>query len=363
MKNMLSQKFPPDLSSIFDEELANQLANTQGALGRLSQLSPLLPNPDLLMRPILAKEAESSSQLEGTQASLEDAYKIDLVEQTPEKRNEAQEIRNYEQAMLNGLKLLKQYPLNNFLIRSIHKTLMSHVRGKDKYPGQFRPDNVYIGQKGTNIDAARYVPPDATHIPQLMDDFERYLSQKGNTNILIMCGVLHYRFEAIHPFKDGNGRVGRLLISLFLIDRGLLSSPILYPSGFFERHKQRYMSALSKVDKNENWRSWLLYFLKGIENQSSVSLKIGLKIHNLFKRARKLIEKERASMNLIRVLEYTFKQPYISAPRLRAINIPQASGYRYLNILAKKGLLKEIGTWHKQKVYANEKLLSILRKI
>ena len=361
-KTLINHTFPPDLSGIYNEELANQLAQTQAAIASLKQMSRLLHNPNLLMRPILAKEAESSSQLEGTQASIDDAYKIDIIDQSPEKRNEALEIRNYEQAMLTGLGMIKRYELNNFVIREIHKTLLKGVRGKNKHPGEFRKGDVWIGKEGTSKGEARYIPPDATQVPGLMDRLEKFVKNRGKVNPLIASAVIHHRFEGIHPFEDGNGRTGRLLISLFLIKEGLLTTPILYPSGFFEKNKKEYMNNLSKVDQQEEWYPWVLFFLQALQNQAEVALDLGLEIDSLFKQSRSLIENETAGLNLIRVLEHTFIQPYITAPIIsKAMQYTVKSCDK--QTLSEKEVISEVGTFKKQRVFANKKLVNILKKI
>ncbi|MEK9181642.1 MAG: Fic family protein [Patescibacteria group bacterium] len=364
MSNILAHKFPPDLSNIYDEELANQLAQTQGWIGSLKQTPRLLTNASLLMRPILGKEAEASSQLEGTQASIDDVFKMGIIGQTSEKKHEALEILNYEKAMLEGIEILKKFDLNNFLIRSIHKTLLRGARGKSKNPGEFRKKAVWIGQSGTGKGEARYVPPDPVHVEQLMENLEKFIATSNHMNPLIVAGVIHHRFEAIHPFEDGNGRVGRLLITLYLIKRELLEIPILYPSGYFEKHKRYYMSALSKVDKKQDWRSWMLFFLKGLEEQAKVSLKLSTKIDELFKRSKAKIETETAGLGLIKALEATFSRPYITAPILsKMTGIPRPTCVRYLNKLAEKRIINDRGIQIKQRIYANDKLRSILNKI
>jgi Fic family protein len=215
--SILDHTFPPNLKDIYTEELANQLANTQGAIASLNQLDRLLHNPNLLMHPILGKEAESSSQLEGTQASIEDAYKIDIMDQA-EEENEAVEIRNYERAMYAGLAILEKMPLDKFAIREVHKTLLSGARGKEKHPGEFRKGDAWIGQKGTKKGESRYVAPDAAQVDPLVEQLVDYIQNPGKTHPLLVCGVLHHRFEAIHPFEDGNGRSGSVDL-LYLIKK------------------------------------------------------------------------------------------------------------------------------------------------
>ncbi|MEM9336413.1 MAG: Fic family protein [Patescibacteria group bacterium] len=363
-KTLLEHVFPPKLGEIYDEDFANQLAETQGAVKSLLQTSRLLQNPDLLMAPILAKEAESSSQLEGTQASIVDAYQIDLTEQTAEKRNDALEIRNYESAMRKGLVALKKYGLNEMAIREMHKTLMTGVRGEDKSPGEYRKKEVWIGKLGTSKGKARYLPPDPVHVPKMMEVLSSYVKDAGKTNPLVACGVIHHRFEAIHPFEDGNGRVGRLLITLYLVDQGLLDMPILYPSGYFEENKSDYMDALSKVDKKEEWKTWLLFFLKGIQFQAELSLQLVLKIDSLYKDAFEKATAQSTNINLIKVLDYSFCNPFFTVPFIvRFTDIPSSTVQRYVEILEKLGVIEHSGTFKKQKVYVNRKLVDILREI
>ncbi len=362
--SILDHTFPPHLVDIYTEELANQLANTQGAIGSLNQLDRILHNPNLLMHPILGKEAESSSRLEGTQASIGDAYKINILEQTKEEVIDASEIVNYEEAMLVGLKIIKNYPLNKLVMREVHKTLLQGVRGKEKHPGQFRKDDAWIGQEGTKKGESRYVAPDATHVEGLLNSLEDFILNYGTIHPLIAAGVIHHRFEGIHPFEDGNGRTGRLFITLFLIKNEVLKLPILYPSGYFEKNRDEYMDALSSVDQNQEWYKWLLFFLKGLEEQAKLSLEIGLKIDNLFKTSREKIQKENANIGLIRVLEHMFKKYYVTAPLVsKATSIPLTTCKRYLETLSKHKVIQDLSIHKNQRVFANIGLLQILDSI
>lgn len=361
---ILTHTFPPNLAGIYDQKMANQLAVTHAAIAALNQMSKRLHNPTLLMRPILAKEAESSAQLEGTQASIEDAYKIDVVNQTPEKRNEAIEIRNYEEAMLYGIKILDQTELNQLLIREMHKTLMQGARGQKKHPGELRKGDVWVGALGTTKEKARYLPPDAAHIPQLLESLQDFINNRGDLHPLLACGIIHHRFEAIHPFEDGNGRTGRLLISLYLISQGLIDLPILYPSGYFEKDKDAYIDSLARVDQKEDWYSWLLYFLKAMEVQANLSSKIATEIDTLFKTSRSKIEDERANLNLIRVLEHLFVRPFVTSAILnKDLSIPRTTCERYLQILKEKNIVEDLGIIKREKVFANYQLFTLLNSI
>lgn len=361
--NLLDHQFPPKLN-IYTEELANQLANTQGAIGSLNQLDRILYNPDLLMHPIIGKEAEASARLEGTPATIDDAYKIDILEQTSSERNEALEIRNYEDAMFTGLRIIKNYPVNKLTMREIHKVLLDGVRGRNKHPGAFRKGDAWIGEEGTKKGEARYIAPDAAHLPGLLDSLEAFIQNYGTTHPLIVAGIIHHRFEAIHPFEDGNGRTGRLLITLFLIKNNILKLPILYPSGYFEKNKPKYINALGAVDNEENWYLWILFFLKAMEYQANLALELGNSIDNLYKESKAKVEHEKANINLIKVLEHMFKRYYVTAPLVsKATNIPLTSCKRYLEILAKNEVIIDLAIHKNQRVYANIKLLQILKNI
>lgn len=318
------------------------------------------------MRPILAKESESSSKLEGTQASLDDAYKegIDILTHDNVIKDDAREILSYERAMLKGLEILPSTKINSHFIRSINKVLLTNARGEHKNPGKYRSIDVHIGAEGSSRQDARYIPPSHLHIDPLMNNLEAFINDATTLHPLIACALIHHRFEAIHPFEDGNGRTGRLLISLFLIKVNILTYPILYPSGYFEKFKEDYMNCLSAVDKNEDWYQWILFFLHALEEQAKVALSVGLDINNLFRNSRSKIENETAGLNLIRVLEYSFTKPYITASSLvKDTNIPQSSCERYLAKLVAKEILIDIGIINKKRVYVNLDLLKILRAI
>jgi len=365
--SILNHTFPPDLEKIYNANFANQLAKTQAAIVTLNQARNLLHNPTLLMKPILVKEAEASSRLEGTQATIEDVYKNDIEDQSINKKEDVLEIRNYERAMLRGIDLVRNTKkLNNFVIREIHKVLLNGVRGEKKNPGKFRENPVWIGEDGTGVEKARYIAPEHIHIQSLMELLESYvnLSTEIDINPLIACGVLHHRFEAIHPFQDGNGRTGRLLISLYLIHRGILTEPMLYASGYFESNKSEYINQLSKVDKNEDWQSWLLYFLIGLEKQANKSMELALAINTLFKNAELRIQKTKYKIALIQALEYCFVKPIITAPILeRATGITVSSSKRYLSKLCEEEIIRDVGIIKNQRVYINTKLIDTLKNI
>lgn len=361
--SIFDQKFPPDLDSLWGRNFALQLAATQGSISALNQAASLLVNPNLLMRPLLGKEAESSSRLEGTQASIEDVYKAQVIV-NPDIKDDVSEILNYQQALLNGQDVIKDRPLDQALIREVHKTLMQGVRGQDKGPGKFRTENVWIGEDGTGKGSARYIPPDFLHIDGLMAELISFIRQ-SDLPPLIVCAIMHQRFEAVHPFKDGNGRTGRSLITLYLLKSGTLDKPMLYPSGYFEKSKEGYIDALHAVDTREDWPQWIMFFLKGLQSQADLSLAIAREIDGLLKFYRELLEKESAHLQLYRVLQYCFMQPYVTAPLVvRNLNIPAQTVRRYLENLSTKRILIHVDTLPRgEKIYANHALLKVLSKI
>jgi Fic family protein len=360
---LLTNTFPPDLKNIWNEEFAIKLADAQGALGGLNEAVSLLHNPNLLMRPLLDKEAESSTRLEGTQASVEDVYKSEFIE-NPDKKDDVAEVVNYQKALVHGYETIKERPLNQFLIKQLHKTLMSGVRGDSKSPGKYRKDDVWIGEDGTDLGDARYVPPSAFHVQGLMDNLFKLINDE-TIHPVIGAGLIHYQFEAIHPFKDGNGRTGRLLITLYLLKRKALRAPLLYPSGYFEKNRKNYVDALHSVDISQDWESWLGYFTEGIKTQAKLSLIVARDIDGLFKKHRDKVKNESAHLGLLQLLEYCFIQPYVTVSLIVSrLDIPSNTVRRYLDTLEEHGIIEHIDTHSRgQKIYANLELLSILRKI
>jgi Fic family protein len=360
--DILTHNFPPNLDRLWTREFAHQLAATEGAVSGLNQAVTLLHNPNLLMRPLLGKEAESSSRLEGTQASAEDVYIAELSDDT--KTGDVQEIVNYQDALVHGVKMIEKRPLSQMVIRDVHKTLMTSVRGENKSPGAYRARNVWIGAQGTDMGEARYVPPEAIHISGLMQKLEDFI-KKGEIHPLIASGIIHHRFEAIHPFEDGNGRTGRLIITLYLLKTGKLAKPMLYPSGYFEKNRTAYMDALHAVDTSEDWYSWLMFYLKGIEEQAKLSLKLARDIDALYRKKKSLIEETKSQIGLLNVLELCFIQPYLSVQYASTkLSLPPNSVRRYIEILEKKEILTHTSTVKRgERIYSNAELLQILRAI
>jgi Fic family protein len=263
----LPDPLPPRLP--LDLPLARQLSEADQALGELAGVGRMLPNPHLLIRPFLSREAVLSSRIEGTVTRLDQLF---LFEAQPEEVHhpaDAEEVRNYVRAVEHGLTQVRRgAPFTLQLLREVHQILLSGVRGGERRPGQIRSCPVLLGQAGQTYEEARFIPPCHTALDPLLRDFVRFLREDRTLPVVLQLALMHYQFETIHPFNDGNGRVGRLLITLMLCERGCLPEPLLYLSAFFERHRQEYYDRLLEVSRRGAWNDWLLFFAGGVAEQA-----------------------------------------------------------------------------------------------
>jgi len=256
---------------VADPELTDLLGRADRALGELNAFSQLIPDIDFFIRMHVAKEATQSSRIEGTQTNIEDAFK-DATDLSPELRDDWAEVQNYIHAINTAIKSLETLPLSSRLLRQTHAVLMAGVRGERKQPGEFRTSQNWIG---VSLKNAVFVPPHHEHMPELMSDLERLLhADNFFAHPLIRIAIAHYQFETIHPFLDGNGRLGRLMISLYLASAGLLHKPALYLSDYFERNKTAYVDHLMAVRQGNHLRAWLVFFLFGVEETARASVAV-----------------------------------------------------------------------------------------
>jgi len=253
---------------VADPELTDLLGRADRALGELNAFGQLVPDIDFLIRMYVAKEATQSSRIEGTQTDIEDAFK-DAADLDPEERDDWAEVQNYIRAINFAIEALATLPLSSRLLRQTHAILMEGVRGERKQPGEFRVSQNWIG---VSLKNAVFVPPHHEHVPDLMSDLERFLhAREFFVHPLIRIAIAHYQFETIHPFLDGNGRLGRLMISLYLASEGLMRKPALYLSDYFERNKTAYVDHLMAVRQGHHLRDWLVFFLYGVEETARAS--------------------------------------------------------------------------------------------
>ncbi len=333
---------PPTLT--FDDDLVLMLSRADAALSELSGLGRVLPNPHLLISPMVRREAVQSSKIEGTQASLSDILLDEATPAQAEAGNAAdlREVHNYVTALEHGIVRLKDLPLSLRLVRELHGKLMAGVRGDKATPGEFRRSQNWIGPAGSNLMNAPYVPPPVDEMTELLADWERYLHVRDRTPDLVQCAIMHEQFEAIHPFLDGNGRVGRLMITLFLIERGRLSQPLLYLSDFVECHRSDYYDLLQRVRTHGEWIPWLRYFLTGVERTA----------RDAALRARRLLELRETMMRKAEraLVDQLFVNPYITISKAaEVLGVSQPTATKVLKKLEADGVLKETTrrTWGK----------------
>ncbi len=328
---------------IADAKLQTLLGQADRVLGELNAFSQLVPDIEFFIRTYVVKEATQSSKIEGTQTSIEDAFKSaeDLL---PEKRDDWAEVQNYIHAINYAIDSLEKLPLSNRLLKETHAILMDGVRGQTKKPGEFRVSQNWIG---VSLKNAVFVPPHHTHVPELMSDLEKFLHDNQiNVPPLIKIAVAHYQFETIHPFLDGNGRLGRLMISLYLASEGLLGRPALYLSDYFERNKTAYVDHLMAVREGHHMREWIVFFLHGIKETAESSISVFREILALKER----IEREvlprfshRRQDNAQRLMRYLYERPVLDIKAVCQLldTVPNTAS-ALVNDLVKYDVLKEV---------------------
>jgi Fic family protein len=314
---------PPEID--YDSGLVLALSRADASLSELSGLGRLLPNPHLLIGAYVRKEAVLSSRIEGTTTDLSELLKDEAGAELPSRDpDDVREVRNYVRALEYGVNRLQGLPLSLRLVREIHERLMSGVRGDRATPGEFRRSQNWIGAPGSKPDTASYVPPPVDEMQICLNEWEKFLHERDQMPELVQCALIHEQFEAIHPFLDGNGRVGRLLITLFLIERERLSQPLLYLSAFIERYRQEYYELLQGVRTRGDWRSWILYFLRGVEQISKGGVERSGRMLQLRERLRARVPGKRYATQL---LEKLFENPYVTVAgtaKLLKVTVPTA---------------------------------------
>jgi Fic family protein len=338
------------------------LSKADRALGELNGLGANLPNPHLLIRPFLRKEAVLSSRIEGTRASLEDIYAYEAVQLSFfEGENDVREVHNYVSALEYGLERLNSIPVSLRLIKEIHARLMEGVRGEVWTPGEFRRSQNWIGSPGSTLETAEYVPPPVAEMLEALSDLEKFIHASSDLPPLVRLALIHYQFEAIHPFLDGNGRIGRLLLVLLLCAWDLLSQPLLYLSAYFEANRPAYYEGLLAVSQKGAWQEWLIYFLNGVEVQSQDAVQRIHRLRKLQTSYQVQVQTERASARLLRLVDFLFTQPILTVRQVEAeldINYPAAQ--RYVERLEVMGLLREITGHARNRVYRADEVIKIL---
>lgn len=346
---------PPDLPPKveWDAELISVLSAADRALGQLAGLGRTLPNPHLLIRPFTHREAVLSSQIEGTQASLSDLYLFEVSTKIELKAPDVREVSNYVEALEYGLQRVPTLPLSRRLICELHARLMDGVRGAQRSPGEFRRQQVWIGPEGSSVDQARFVPPPpGPELDRILNTFERYLQTPSDLPPIIRLAIVHYQFEAIHPFVDGNGRIGRLLITLMLCLDGILPQPLLYLSAYFERHRRMYYDLLLAVSQRNAWHDWLTFFCRGVASEAMDAVDRARRLMELQARYTRTIGTRRTSALSIKLVEMLFERPAITvATAAAALGVTPVAAQRHIDHLCAAGIIEEITGQRRNRVY------------
>ena len=335
------------------------LDNASRTVASLAAIGENMQNPHLLISPMMRREALLSSRIEGTIASLSDVLSHEAARKS-RPNDDVEEVINYVNALDLGISLLANVPISYRLVNDVHGVLLSGVRGQDKRPGEFRTIQVWIGAPGSSINNARFVPPPPDSLRDLFQDWEDFANADLEMPPLVKCALMHYQFEAIHPYRDGNGRIGRLLITLFLRDSGLLSNPLLYLSAYFERERQRYYDELFNVSATGDWERWLEYFLTGVRTESLDVVARIRKLRDLREVYRAELLGRRAAASESLLVDELFANPFITAPRASEIlDMTPAGARRVLGRLESAGIVRIVSNRRPQ-MYVAEEILEIL---
>jgi hypothetical protein len=356
------QPLPPQPNIEIDAEMQQLLIDAHKKLALLNGLSDRIPNKDLFISMYVRKEALVSSQIEGTQCTLEDVLNPEVDENV---NADVSDVVNYVRAINFATKRLKDLPLCNRLIRETHAVLMNSVRGGDKTPGEFRISQNWIGGAGSTLKNARYIPPNPQDMAECMSALEKFMNDEDGMDPLIKAALIHYQFETIHPFLDGNGRVGRLLITLFLMGVNELSSPVLYLSCFLKLNRIEYYDRMSEIRKAGNYEQWVKFFLRGIAETAEDATETIDRLNALHqKNEAKLADvPTRSRQNIMRLLAYIEQNPIIETVKTAsALGLSRNGTANYITMLCNRNILKYSAKSGKALVFAYEEYLDILRK-
>jgi Fic family protein len=331
-------------------------------LGELNAFSRIVPNVDLFIRMHILKEANTSSRIEGTKTEIEDVV-LDESSVFPEKRDDWQEVQNYVQAMNEAIKQLENLPLSLRLIRNTHRILMTNVRGKHKTPGEFRTSQNWIG--GSSLADAAFIPPNKDDMSDLLDDFEHFLyNDRIVVPHLIRCAIAHYQFETIHPFQDGNGRIGRLLITLYLVSNHLLIKPTLYLSDFFERHRGAYYDSLTRVRDSNDLGQWVRFFLEAVIETAEKGKTTFAQLLNLHTDIdNELMNLGKKTDNARKLLMHLYQSPVVSVKQVESIlGVKYYSANELIKTLVEINILEETTGYSRNRVFMFKRYIDVFKE-
>jgi Fic family protein len=350
---------PPSLPLSWD--LVRQNSEADRALSELAGVARNIPNPHLLIGPFIRREAVLSSRIEGTEASLSDLLFFEAAKTGTPKPPDVREVANYVNALEYGLARLKDLPISLRLIREMHEKLMKGVRGDNMTPGEFRRSQNWIGPPGCMLMDATFVPPPVDEMNESLDKFEKYLHAPSPLPPLVRFALIHYQFEVIHPFLDGNGRIGRLLLTLLFCAEELLPQPLLYLSAFFERNRQDYYRLLLSVSQSGAWTEWISYFLRGVAEQSRDAVKRANRLLNLRQDYRSRLQSARSSALLLQLVDELFSFPAIAiTTAAKRLKVTPRAAQLNINKLIQAGILQEVTGRARNRLFVMPEVLSII---
>ncbi len=359
-----SGRFPPD-KQLDWIKLIPDIGPAAAALARYDGVLSAVPNPAVLLAPLITDEAVLSSRIEGTQATIDEVlhFEVGSVPESPSRRDDIVEILNYRAAMRKAVDLLEELPLSQRVIKQAHKVLLRGVRGEGKSPGEYRKIPNWIGPPGCSMDEARFVPIGADMLPDAMGAWEHYI-HADTLDKLVQLAILHAEFEAIHPFLDGNGRLGRMFVPLFLWQTKLIREPMFYISAYFEENRDAYYEGLFSVSRDNDWTGWCRFFLKAVRLQAEYNLERAQSIIDLYNTMKSEISSLLRSQHVIFTLDCIFEQSFFRSTHfISKSNIPKSSARRILNTLCESQVLNIIreSQGNQPAVLAFPKLLNIIQ--
>lgn len=353
-------QLPPEIE--WTTALISALSDADRELSKLTTLAGNFPFPRLLTQPFMRREAVLSSRIEGTRASLADLYNYESAQLSfLEPTDDVREVHNYVLALDYGLERLETLPVSLRLIREIHAKLMEGVRGGNLTPGKFRKTQNWIGPAGSTIETATYVPPPVDEMLHALSDLEKFIHSDIEMPTLARAGMIHYQFEAIHPFLDGNGRVGRLIIMLLFHEWNVLSQPLLNLSAYFEHYRQEYYDHLLAVSQHGKWEEWLRFFLRGISTQAQDSVFRMTRLQGIRTKYEGLVRADRNSPRMAAVIDFIFSRPILSIKQLEtALDMPYMAAKRYIEKLVDANVLQETTGYARNRIFQASEIFEAL---
>ncbi len=354
---------PAALTAWIDLDLGavKLLTDAERGMGELVGVGKRLPNPHLLIGPFLRREAILSSRIEGTITTAQELLLFEAEEPETPPTPDVKEVRNYIDAMEYGLERLEKLPVCLRLIQELHERLMQNVRGEEHRPGEFRDRQNFIGTQGQTVNEARFVPPPVPEMHKALQEFELYLATPNDLPVLVQLALIHYQFETIHPFMDGNGRIGRLLITLLLCERGCIPQPLLYLSAYFERNRDAYMNHLLRLSQTGNWLDWVNFFVRGVADQSRDAIERANTLYILRDVYTKKMTAARSSALCLKLIDDLFAYPAISVARAaKRLGVTHRSAQLNVHKLVAQGILREATGRQRNRIYVAPAIIAAI---